>query len=209
MKNSIEIFDQSITDLDVNTTYVTDEAINYLHEIDFELGMIADDLVTLATGAVDVLTPASAGLEFELYNRIDNFKNFFAMAQKNDRNSANKILDRKDVLIKFDNLKILLSQPKKNFRQTALRLFTKTGPFYSTAEMQEFVSLLNKDELNCIIQIIHQEKTLLPEQKKITNSPIPSLVVKRLKEMNSPQISSTINRSQIPSKGKEYLGEER
>ena len=207
MKNSIEIFNQSITDLDVNTTYVTDEAMDYLHEIDFELEMIANDLVILATGAVDVLTPASNGLEWELYRRIDNFKKFLEVAHKNDRNSADKILDRKDLLIKFDNLKTLLSQPKKDFRQSALRLFVKTGNLYSNAEMQEFVNLLNKDELNYIMQIVHQEKTLL--RRPITNSPIPILVAKRLKEMNSPQISSTINASQIPSKKKEYLGEER
>ena len=72
-RENIQLFEPSLTGLDVHRTYVTDRAIGYFTEIRSVLEKIADDLVELETGA-KALSPLNLDLGMAIYDRIDNRK---------------------------------------------------------------------------------------------------------------------------------------
>ncbi len=193
LEKNIQLFEPFLTDLDVRTTYVTDSAIGYFIEIRSVLEKIADDLVELETGA-KALTPENLDLGMAIYNRIDNLENFLKTANQNNRENADKVLDIRNILIKFDVIQKLMSHPNQEFRKDGMQLFIRTGNLYATTEIQEFINLLDENELKYIMQIVHQEKTLL--DKKITNSPIHILASEKL--YNKTNIFKPANKDREP-----------
>lgn len=193
LEKNIQLFEPFLTDLDVRTTYVTDSAIGYFIEIRSVLEKIADDLVELETGA-KALTPENLDLGMAIYDRIDNLENFLKTANQNNRENADKVLDIRNILIKFDVIQKLMSHPNQEFRKDGMQLFIRTGNLYATTEIQEFINLLDENELKYIMQIVHQEKTLL--DKKITNSPIHILASEKL--YNKTNIFKPANKDREP-----------
>ena len=182
--NDIKLFKYSNTDLDSSTIYVTDNAITYFCEIRDSLDKIASDLILAETGE-PALSPSTLELTIQLYDNINTMENFLRTANKNDINSAKKILSTKDILIKFETIKKLMLGPDGEIRNDAVKLFVKTGNLYSSEEMEEFVNLLNETELRFVMQIVNQEKTLI--EKRITNTPIHFLANQRINSMNNAQ----------------------
>lgn len=129
-----------------------------------------------------------------IYDRIDNLENFLKTANQNNRENADKILDIRNILIKFDVIQKLMSHPNQEFRKDGMQLFIRTGNLYATTEIQEFINLLDENELKYIMQIVHQEKTLL--DKKITNSPIHILASEKL--YNKTNIFKPANKDREP-----------
>ena len=58
--------------------------------------------------------------------------------------------------------------------------------------MQEFVNLLNENELKYIMQLIYQEQFLI--DKVLTNTLIHTLTIQRIKQMNIKPKSEEINK---------------
>lgn len=69
----------------------------------------------------------------------------------------------------------------KETRKDGVMLFTKTAFLYSGEEQKEFVSMLNVDELNYIMQIAEQERTLI--DKVVTNSKMFEFVKATMKQL--------------------------
>lgn len=203
MENSIEIFNHYITKLDtkldINKTYVTDGALRYFFTIRNELEEITDDLVRLLTGTQPFFTLESSKLTMEFADNIDNLENFLKIANKNIRKNKSMVIDVKDILIRFENIRCLMIHPDTNgnFRRDAIKLFIKTGNLYPEEQIKEFIGYLKYEELKYILQIVDQEKTLL--EKPLTNSPIHILAIQRINNLAL----------KISKKDKTDIGEER
>lgn len=179
MENSIEIFRYSTNELDKNTVYVTDQALGYFLGIRNVLDNIANDLVILLTGAPS-LTPENFKLTMELTKNIDNLENFLRSANRNSAENSSRVIDVRSILIAFDNIRSLMRHPNTNgnFRWDAIELFLKIGNLYPEEQIREFIGWLNEEELQHILQIIAQEKTLM--ERPLTDSLIHILASQRM-----------------------------
>lgn len=187
MENSIVIFKNSITELDKDTVYVTDEALGIFLEIRAVLESIADDLSTLLTGTLP-FTPENLEISMQLARSISNLEDFLRIANRNSAESASRIIDVKDILVRFGGIRGLMIHPSTNrhFRSDAIQLFIKIGNLYPEEQIREFIGLLDEEELQYILQIVAQEKTLI--EKPLTNSLIHILASQRMRQLKTKTI---------------------
>ena len=190
MDNPIEIFKFSITKLDRNTTYVTNEALGCFLTMKNVLESIADDLSTLLTGA-QPFTPGNFALPEEFMDNINNLENFLRSANRNSPENSTIVIEVRDILIRFENIRILMKHPNTNedFRRDAIQLFIQTGKSYPEEQIREFIGWLSEEELQHILQIVHQERTLM--EKTITNTPIHILTSQRINALRTKTITRT------------------
>ena len=151
-----------------NQTYVTEEALSYFDSIEHDLYQIANDIYKVQTGKDLSLTPETAGE---------------AMRHCNHNNSQNAkcIIGVKDILIKFKYIKALMLNGDEETRNDGVMLFTKTAFLYLAEEQKEFVDMLNADELNYVMQIAKQERTVI--DKVVTNSKMFEFAKAKMKQL--------------------------
>lgn len=161
MENPIVIFD-SITSLEENKSriYVTDSAKGYFAEIKDILHVIAQCLTEKITGS-----PAIAPLGLEVYSQIadniDRMETFLQTANKNSRDSVDKICDVKNVMVKFNFIKKLMQDSNAELREMGCQLFIRAPYLYTNEETREFVSLLDESQIENIIRIRAAARTVV------------------------------------------------
>ena len=186
MENPIEIL-KSITTLESNETYTTELALEYFKTINFILHTIGNHLIEATTGD-DAMTPENMRFSFQLSKNIDDIENFLEMTNKNDRNSVKNVLGIKNILIRFDTIKQMMLGTDKKLRADGYQLFLRTANLYSDEEVQQFVSLLNDNEVNNIVGILNAERYLI--EKELTNTPMQYYIIQRTKLLQERKISS-------------------
>ena len=101
-------------------------------------------------------------------NKIDELRKVMEQCNHNNSKNAKCIIGAKDILIKFKYIKALMLNGDEETRNDGVLLFTKTAFLYSEEEQEEFVRMLNADELNYIRKIAKQERTIM--EKVVTKS---------------------------------------
>ena len=98
-------------------------------------------------------------------------------------NILNEIKNRgvKDILIKFKYIKALMLNGEEETRNDGVMLFTKTAFLYSAEEQKEFADMLNANELDYIMQIAKQERTII--DKVVTKSKMFEFVKAKMKQL--------------------------
>lgn len=163
----------------LSETYVTNGALSYFHIIEKYIDKIAKDIYKNQTGNKLGLNPRTLQLSMKIQEVIDEYEQHMSECNKNDPNEAKSVINLKDVLVKFDYIKdLILKSDDENLREDGVILFTVTCPMYSEEEQEEFVNMLDENELRYIMQIVYQEKTLL--EKLITNSKMYRLAIEKL-----------------------------
>lgn len=192
MENSLEIFKESITEIDKNMVYVTDEAIECFSLIKDVIESIAFDLSTLSTGSLP-FTPDNLKLPIQITESINSLEDFLKSANRNSSKKVNRVIDARNILIRFDKIKKLMNNPNTNefFREDAIQFFIRVGNLYPEEQIREFIGLLDEEELQYILQIVEQERTLI--EKPLTNSLIHILASQRMKQLKSKTLARTEN----------------
>ena len=112
---------------------------------------------------------------------MDEIREVMRHCNHNNSKNAKCIIDVKDILIKFKYIKALMLNGDEETRNDGVMLFTKTAFLYSEEEQKAFVSMLNADELDYIMQIAKQERTIM--EKVVTNSKMFEFVRAKMKQL--------------------------
>ena len=160
--------------------YVTREAINYYNLIKDDIYEIVGDIYKAQTGNDLSLAPSTCEDYQRITRTIEQLKDMILQCNNNDPKSANAVISLKDILIKFKHIKSLMTNGDVTLRKDGIALFTKFAPLYSEKEQEEFARMLNKEEMDYIIQIGEQEKTLI--EKNVTNSRMFNAVKNRINQ---------------------------
>lgn len=171
--NNLDIFRFSITK--TSQIYVTDQALAYFDLIENEMDRIAEDIYKAKTGKeLGLFTP----IDMEISDKIKEYRKCMRQCNKNNPNDAVTVIGLKDVLVKFKHIKALILKGNDALREDGVILFTKAASSYSEEEQEEFVNLLNENELRYIMQIACQERTII--DKIVTNSKMFLLVKEKM-----------------------------
>jgi len=184
MENSIGIFKETVTGINKNTVYVTDEALSEFLTMRDILENIMYDLATLITDK-SPFTPGNLRSSMQFIGSIEKLEDFLKKANKNSAESASRVIDAKDIVLRFDRIKSLMNHPNTNrhFREDAIQLFLRIGNLYPEEQIREFISYLDEAELQYILQIVSQEETLI--EKPLTGSILHILVRQRIMELKA------------------------
>lgn len=164
-----------------NQTYVTEDALSYFDSIEHDLYQIANDIYKVQTGKDLSLTPDTAGEAMRIMDKIDELREVMRHCNHNNSQNAKCVIGVKDILIKFKYIKALMLNGDEETRNGGVILFTKTAFLYSEDEQEEFVSMLNADELDYIMQIAKQERTIM--EKVVTKSKMFEFVRAKMKQL--------------------------
>ena len=151
-----------------NQTYVTADALSYFDSIEHDLNQIAEHIYKVQTGKDLELVPGIAEDAMIIPNKMDELRKVMEQCNRNNSKNAKCIIGAKDILIKFKYIKTLMLNGDEALRKDGVMLFTKTAFLYSEEEQKAFVSMLNTDELDYIMQIAKQEETII--EKVVTKS---------------------------------------
>ena len=164
-----------------NQTYVTEEALSYFDSIEHDLYQIANDIYKMQKGKDLSLTPDTAGEAMRIMDKIDELREVMRHCNHNNSQNAKCVIGVKDILIKFKYIKALMLNGEEETRNDGVMLFTKTAFLYSAEEQKEFVDMLNADELNYVMQIAKQERTVI--DKVVTNSKMFEFAKAKMKQL--------------------------
>lgn len=164
MENPIVVFD-SITSLEENKSriYVTDSAKGYFAEIEDILDVIAQCLTEEITGS-RAIAPLGIEVYSQIKDNINRMKTFLQTANKNSRDSVDKICDVKNVMVKFNFIKDLMQHSNAELREMGCQLFIRAPHLYTNVETREFVSLLDESQIENIIRIRAATRTAINKE---------------------------------------------
>lgn len=178
--NDLTIFNLSVDRS--NQPYVTAEALRYFDSIEQDLYQIANDIYKVQTGKTLLLAPGTIEDATRIMDKIEELRTIMTHCNNNQQD-AKCVIGVKDILIKFKHIRALILNGDEETRKDGVVLFTKTAFLYSGEKQEEFVNMLNDDELNYIMQIAEQEKTVI--DKTVTNTKMFALVKARIKQLEN------------------------
>ncbi len=164
-----------------NQTYVTEDALSYFDSIEHDLYQIAEHIYKVQTGKDLELVPGIAEDAMIIPNKMDELRKVMEQCNRNNSKNAKCIIGVKDILIKFKYIKALMLNGEKETRNDGVMLFTKTAFLYSAEEQKEFADMLNANELDYIMQIAKQERTII--DKVVTKSKMFEFVKAKMKQL--------------------------
>ena len=121
-------------------------------------------------------TPSEEEKRDKLAERLNEVKQFLMVANRNNREQCERIVDVKNILMPINFLKKLMMSQHKN---TAYTIFMKFVDLYSDNEISEIVDILDEAELNNILKTIKYERKYLVD-KPLANTSLEYLCKKRL-----------------------------
>ena len=127
------------------------------------------------------LTPDTAGEAMRIMDKIDELREVMRHCNHNNSQNAKCVIGVKDILIKFKYIKALMLNGEEETRNDGVMLFTKTAFLYSAEEQKEFADMLNANELDYIMQIAKQERTII--DKVVTKSKMFEFVKAKMKQL--------------------------
>lgn len=152
----------------LNQTYVTKSALSYFDSIEGDLEQIANDIYKMQTGENLELVPVIGIDARKITKKMDELREAMIHCHHNNSRNAKYIIDVNNILIEFRHIRALMLNGNEETRNDGVMLFTKTAFLYSEDEQEEFVSMLNADELDYIMKIAKQERTIM--EKVVTKS---------------------------------------
>lgn len=165
----------------LNQTYVTKSALSYFDSIEHDLYQIANDIYKVQTGENLELVQGIAEDAMKIRNKMEKLREVMEHCNHNNSKNAKYIIEVKNILIEFRYIKTLMLNGNEETRNDGVILFTKTAFLYSEDEQEEFVSMLNADELDYIMQIAKQERTIM--EKVVTKSKMFEFVRAKMKQL--------------------------
>lgn len=193
--NKLDIFNASITNVD--ETYVTERAVSYFYEIEKYIYSIANGLYKVKTGKTLNFSPDTAKDAIDIGNLIDEYGKCLEQCNKNNPNSAKRVIDIKDLLFKFKHIKTLMQSGYEDLRRDGVIIFTAFAIAYPVEEQEEFANMLNKHELEYVMQIASQERTII--DKTVSNSRMYMVVRKRIIENRKALDGMPPKKSSLPN----------
>lgn len=176
--NKLDIFNASITN--VGETYVTGQAVSYFYAIEKYILSIANGLYKVKTGQNLDFVPGTFEDAKAMGRLIDEYGKCLEQCNKNNPNSAKRVIDVKDLLFKFKHIKTLMLSGYEDLRRDGVIIFTAFARAYPLEEQEEFANMLNSHELEYVMQIASQERTII--DKTVSNSRMFMVAKKRMLE---------------------------
>ena len=165
----------------LNQTYVTKSVLSYFDSIEQNLNQIAEHIYKIQTGKDLELVPGTVQDAIRITDKMDELRKVMRQCNHNNSKNVKCIIGVRDILIKFKHIKVLMLNGDEETRNDGVILFTKTAFLYSEEEQKAFVSMLNADELDYIMQIAKQERTII--DKIVTNSKMFEFVRAKIKQL--------------------------
>lgn len=165
----------------LNQTYVTEEELSYFDSIEHDLNQIAEHIYKVQTGKDLELVPGTFEDAMRITNKIEELRKDMEHCNHTNSQNAKCVIGVKDILIKFKYIKALMLNGEEETRNDGVMLFTKTAFLYSAEEQKEFADMLNANELDYIMQIAKQERTII--DKVVTKSKMFEFVKAKMKQL--------------------------
>ena len=136
---------------------------------------------------------------------IDEYGKCLEQCNKNNLNSAKRVIDIEDLLFKFKHIKTLMQSGYKDLRRDGVIIFTAFAIAYPVEEQEEFANMLNKHELEYVMQMASQERTII--DKRVSNSRTYMVAKKRFLQ-NRKALDGIPEHKMSLKTGKNLTGEE-